>query len=179
MRYQGTSPDEICLVAGAKQQGFVYLGRTSNAKVLNISNEEKEFEEVIMFEFDNDRKKMSVIIKDGEVYKLYTKGADNKMLDIMSNTIQNPAIRFIRNRLDEYSKKGLRTLCMGVRVLSHAEIASIQKQREEMNNPGVNKAEALSRRQLTKKNLSIRWRGICSSWECQPWKTNCKTGCLR
>jgi magnesium-transporting ATPase (P-type) len=30
-----------------------------------------------LFEFDSDRKRMSIIVRDGNVIKLYIKGADN------------------------------------------------------------------------------------------------------
>ena len=124
--YTGTSPDEICLVSAARQFGFVFLGVTSKTSVLNIMGQEREFEVVSFFEFDNKRKMMSVIIKENGVYKLLCKGADSSILGRLAKSDQ-PFLAATTERLNEYSKLGLRTLCMAIRVLSQEEVNTIRQ----------------------------------------------------
>lgn len=140
--YQGTSPDEICLVSGAKQMGSVFLGRTSNSTIMNILDQETEFKLLGVFEFDNSRKMMSVIVKDGPVFKLYSKGADSAILGRLRSGPQ-PFLTTAKAKLSEYSKAGLRTLCMGMRVLSEAEVDRVQKRLLEISVLGANRDKAM------------------------------------
>ena len=49
-----------------------------------------------MFEFDSDRKRMSVIIKDTDgKYKLFIKGADNIIKGRLNNKITQPFLEII------------------------------------------------------------------------------------
>lgn len=132
-RYQGTSPDEICLVSGAKQQGFVFLGSTSHNIVLSINNEEREVELVTFFEFDNKRKMMSVIVKDNGIYKLYCKGADMAILSRLAKDRKQPVLEHTEYNIHEYSKQGLRTLCMAFKILTPEEVSSIKKKLLELS----------------------------------------------
>lgn len=45
--------------------------------MLSIYGKEKSVELLQLFAFDSDRKRMSIIIKDEGIIKLYIKGADN------------------------------------------------------------------------------------------------------
>lgn len=129
--YEGASSDEICLVSAAKQQGFVFLGSTSNSVVLNIGGQEKEYLKIHTFEFDSKRKMMSVIIKDEEGFKLYLKGADSSVL---SRIAPNQSITStVRNKVQAFSREGLRTLVMAMRKLSAEEVESIQKRLETIS----------------------------------------------
>jgi magnesium-transporting ATPase (P-type) len=75
--YVGPSPDEITLVDCAKHMGFIFIGSASSRIDLIIHNERKSVELCKIFEFDSNRKRMSIVIKEDGVYKLYVKGADN------------------------------------------------------------------------------------------------------
>jgi len=44
---------------------------------MNILGREEKVELLHLFEFDSDRKRMSVVIQHNGVIKLYTKGADS------------------------------------------------------------------------------------------------------
>ena len=76
LRYQGPSPDEITLVDTARHLGFVYLGSSSNGISVKWLNEEKKLEMLYLFEFNSDRKRMTVIIRDEGVIKVYCKGKE-------------------------------------------------------------------------------------------------------
>lgn len=127
INYEGPSPDEICLVTAAKQQGYVFLGTTSNSTLVDIKDQKTEFELISLFEFDNKRKMMSVLIKHNNKYKLFAKGADSAILNRLSPKEQ-PFLELVQRKLKDYSKEGLRTLCMGCKILSEEEVI---KMREE------------------------------------------------
>jgi len=61
--------------------GFVFVGSTGNEINLSIKTTEgwknKQVTIIQSFLFDSTRKRMSVLVKDGNVYKMYIKGADN------------------------------------------------------------------------------------------------------
>jgi phospholipid-transporting ATPase len=75
--YQGPFPDEITLVDAAAHLGFKFLGSSASEQTFVILGKKTKVELKFLFEFDSDRKRMSVIIRDDGVYKLLIKGADN------------------------------------------------------------------------------------------------------
>ena len=64
---------------------------------------------------------MSVIIKDGDVYKIYVKGADNVIKDRLAQGEQKYLENAIK-KLEEFSLVGLRTLMQGMAILSEDEV---------------------------------------------------------
>ncbi|CEM07868.1 unnamed protein product [Vitrella brassicaformis CCMP3155] len=80
-----------------------------------------EYEILDVLEFDNDRKRMSVIARgvDGGIM-LLTKGADSSMLTIAA-TGQDLILKHIRAQLSLFAQKGLRTLVMGQREIPETE----------------------------------------------------------
>jgi magnesium-transporting ATPase (P-type) len=70
---------------------------------------------------------MSVIVKNGDDYKLYVKGADNIIFARLDETIDQPFKKGILFKLDDLAKLGLRTLCMAVKDISASEYEEISK----------------------------------------------------
>ncbi len=62
-RYQGPSPDEIALVDAARRMNFVFKGMNMKNMQLDVNYEPVEVELLNSFEFNSDRKRMSVIIR--------------------------------------------------------------------------------------------------------------------
>jgi phospholipid-transporting ATPase len=119
--YQSSSPDEIALLLGAAQMGYIFSKRSSSStEFINIQNKPEIYELILEIPFDSDRKRMSVIVKpknggDDEYY-VYSKGADAKMMDIM---VLTPAVKQkINQHLDIFAKMGLRTLVMAKKPIS-------------------------------------------------------------
>jgi magnesium-transporting ATPase (P-type) len=75
--YQGPSPDEIALVDAAKMMGFEFVKSTKQETTIKIRGELKTVQLLEVFPFNSDRKRMSIVIKEKGVLKLYTKGADS------------------------------------------------------------------------------------------------------
>jgi magnesium-transporting ATPase (P-type) len=76
--YNSSSPDESALVNGANFLGCQFLDRNEeNIIKIKFKNRIYNFKLLYLFEFNSDRKRMSVIIKDEyNRIKLITKGAD-------------------------------------------------------------------------------------------------------
>ena len=88
--YQASSPDELALVQGASSVGIIFKSRAHSIFTLQNMNtvpyQEETFRVLAEFPFDSIRKCMSVLLQDefSQRFYLYTKGADNVMLDKIS-----------------------------------------------------------------------------------------------
>jgi len=88
--YQAQSPDENALVSPARTFGFVFDNRTQSSITVRLPDKEETYDLLNILDFNNDRKRMSVIIKREGKIVLYCKGADSKIkerLDASENEI--------------------------------------------------------------------------------------------
>jgi len=76
LTYQAQSPDEAALVSAARNFGFVFKSRTPKSITVEILGEEKIYEVLNILDFNNVRKRMSVICRVDGRCVLYCKGAD-------------------------------------------------------------------------------------------------------
>lgn len=104
--------------------GFKFLRVAKNKIELEINNMPKSLELLQIFEFNSDRKRMSIIIKDGFQYKLYVKGADNVIKARLHHNVEQPYLNKIEEKLDIFSKMGLRTLLIAWKELSYEEYSN-------------------------------------------------------
>lgn len=80
-----------------------------------------------VFEFDSERKCQSIVVKDGEEYKLYIKGADSSIIPNLKQTIDQPYLPHLEENLHNFSLLGYRTLVFGTRYLTYKEFISYEK----------------------------------------------------
>jgi phospholipid-translocating P-type ATPase (flippase) len=127
--YQGQSPDEITLVDAAKRLGYEYTKSTSVYKTVKIFGMPTKIKALKFFEFNSDRKRASIILRDPETntIKLLTKGADSIIIDRLSKTKPQPYLELTKKHLTKFSTVGLRTLCMAERVLTEEEYAELDQ----------------------------------------------------
>ncbi|KAJ8484569.1 hypothetical protein OPV22_017054 [Ensete ventricosum] len=120
--YQGDSPDEQALVYAAAAYGFVLIQRTSAHITIDVLGQRQRFEVLGLHAFDSDRKRMSAVIccPDKSV-KLFVKGADSVMFNILDGSFDLEIVRATEMQLHAYSSLGLRTLVIGMRDLSGRE----------------------------------------------------------
>ncbi|CAD8148969.1 unnamed protein product [Paramecium pentaurelia] len=130
INYQGPSPDEITLVDAAMNLGYRFEGQSANEQEFTIRGKQKKVELLSQFEFDSNRKRMSVIIKDNGIYKLYIKGADSIIKARLKP--DQPFLEFIQNKLSEFSTIGLRTLLMAMKILSEQEYLAFERQKDAL-----------------------------------------------
>ena len=77
--YRGPSPDEVQLVEFAKDVGFEFLGHSNKHFSVCVNGSQKSYEVLKLIEFNSDRKRMSLLVRDPEdgLIKMYIKGADS------------------------------------------------------------------------------------------------------
>ena len=131
--YKAESPDEQALVETAANSGYLFASRNRNTlKVQKPDGSEEEFEMLNVLEFSSARKRMSVIVrrKSDNKILMYSKGAD---AIIFARTRKDQVS--LRNEtdsaLDEFARKGLRTLCLANKELSETEYTRWAKRYHE------------------------------------------------
>ncbi len=105
-------PTEIALLVSAKKAGF-----------------DEKFERVFEIPFSSERKMMSVVVKVGKNYMLYTKGAPEVILE--RTTEGKEERQQIQKIVDDMNSRALRTLAFACRPLS---IKDFEKLKEK---PGI------------------------------------------
>ena len=157
---QSESPDEDALVAAAGDLGWMFVGRRPGVIIVQKSSvtgkEEKsgttgsrsvrgtvavgiEYELLATIPFDNDRKRMSVVIRrlsDRKVI-VYCKGADNIILERSTNFIgsdgsdgnddDEESKEKLLSDLTSFASAGLRTLVFARRELNVKEFFAFQE----------------------------------------------------
>lgn len=142
--YSGLSPDDIELTKAAKCLGCeLKKSYNTNEKIVNVAGIEKRFQILNTIEFNSDRKKSSIIVKENDQIKLYIKGADSMMYPILSKENRPEFIEQASRYIDLFSKKGYRTLLVGMKVLDQKEYDDWNEIFKSANLNLINKAENL------------------------------------
>lgn len=77
LEYQAQSPDEAALVSAARNFGFVFKERSPNSITIEVMGTKEVYELLCILDFNNVRKRMSVVLRKEGKLTLYCKGADN------------------------------------------------------------------------------------------------------
>ncbi|XP_034131764.1 probable phospholipid-transporting ATPase IM isoform X7 [Drosophila guanche] len=117
LEYQAQSPDEAALVAAARNFGFVFRSRTPNSITIEVMGRLEEYELLNILDFNNVRKRMSVILRRGDSVVLYCKGADNVIYDRLHGGQEDLKAR-TQDHLNKFAGEGLRTLVLAERRLT-------------------------------------------------------------
>jgi phospholipid-transporting ATPase len=130
--YTGPSPDDIELVKCCKDQGFEFIKtEDSNYRRLKFqakTNGEIElktivYEKLYINEFTSDRKRMSIMVVDGDLIKMYIKGADSEIEKRLAKHGNNENfISQAKNYIKYFSSMGYRTLMIGMKIISKEEM---------------------------------------------------------
>jgi len=130
LSYSGMSPDEVSLVQAAHDCGISFFsrvrkhaGNTSEVVLKGPGQVERKFTILHELAFTSDRKRMSVIVRHKGNIWCITKGADS----VMEGLLNSPFDQGAAADLSTFSKQGLRTLIVGMRVVEQTEF-------EEWNN---------------------------------------------
>ncbi|XP_065363249.1 phospholipid-transporting ATPase ID isoform X2 [Calliphora vicina] len=117
LEYQAQSPDESALVSAARNFGFVFRSRTPNSITIEVMGRTEEYELLHILDFNNVRKRMSVVLRRGDKIFLYCKGADNVIYDRLSSSQHDIKAR-TQDHLNKFAGEGLRTLVLAERHLT-------------------------------------------------------------
>ncbi|KFV07826.1 putative phospholipid-transporting ATPase VD, partial [Tauraco erythrolophus] len=133
--YEAESPDEAALVHAARAYKCILQSRTPDQVTVDFAGlGSLTFQLLHILPFDSVRKRMSVVVRHPVSNKVvvYTKGADSVMMDLLrtasegtsnSETEQKKIKERTQKHLDDYARRGLRTLCIAKKVMSDAEYA--------------------------------------------------------
>ena len=111
--------------------------------IIKYHDKTYKFKLLHIFEFNSDRKRMSVIIKDEkENIKLICKGADSVLFKL-SSTNSYSFKKKITEYLEYFGNKGLRTLIIAERNLSNEEYKVLSKSLYKAYTSTNNKKELL------------------------------------
>ncbi|KAK9720781.1 hypothetical protein K7432_003913 [Basidiobolus ranarum] len=133
LKYRAESPDENALVSAAKDLGFTFLSRNKDSITIDVLGEEVTFQLLQVLEFNSTRKRMSVIIRRPKPWNdvvLFCKGADNIIFERLAND-QEEMISATSDHIDEYSNEGLRTLCLGYRILTEEQYSQWEERYQQ------------------------------------------------
>lgn len=124
--YKAQSQDEEALVSAAAQLKVVLVSRTTRFLCINLLGDMLEYEVLDTLEFTSDRKRMSVVLREGHTGKLMllTKGADEVIFPSLHNGQQ---VKRIAEAVDNFAQTGLRTMCLAWRDLEENEYKSWSK----------------------------------------------------
>lgn len=120
--YNAQSPDEAALVSAAKNFGYVFKSRTPFATTVHklSTGEEESYEVLNLLDFNNERKRMSIIVKYNDQITLYCKGADSVVFERLGSG-NEALVKTTHEHLADYAKEGLRTLLLAKKDLTLEE----------------------------------------------------------
>lgn len=131
--YEAESPDEAALVHAARAYRCALQSRTPEQVTVDLAAlGPLTFQLLHVLPFDSVRKRMSVVVRHPLSHRVvvYTKGADSVIMELLSAASPDGAglakeQMMIREKtqkhLDDYAKRGLRTLCIAKKVMSDTE----------------------------------------------------------
>ena len=150
--YIGMSPDNLELVKSASLQGFKFDVSENNTQFLlsyiypeNDSKikEQQRFEKLRQIEFSSDRKRESVIVKEGSLYKLYIKGADSIIEERLDESTPKEVLEKSRYFVNLFSSQGYRTLYIAMKVFKEEEWEDFASELEQAEMDTLHKKEKL------------------------------------
>ena len=107
-------------MSAARNFGFVFTERSSRTITIQALGTQETHELLCILDFNNVRKRMSVIVKHEGRIRLYSKGADNVIFERLAANQEEKKAR-TQEHLDKFATEGLRTLVLGVRELSQEQ----------------------------------------------------------
>ncbi|XP_044589030.1 phospholipid-transporting ATPase ID isoform X2 [Cotesia glomerata] len=119
IEYQAQSPDEAALVSAARNFGFVFRERSPNSITIEVMGKREIYELLCILDFNNVRKRMSVILRRNGHLRLYCKGADNVIYERLKEGSEEIMMK-TQEHLNKFAGEGLRTLCLSVKDLEES-----------------------------------------------------------
>ncbi|XP_015596375.1 phospholipid-transporting ATPase ID isoform X2 [Cephus cinctus] len=130
LEYQAQSPDEAALVSAARNFGFVFKERSPNSITIEVMGKREVYELLCILDFNNVRKRMSVILRREGQLRLYCKGADNVIYERLKKGSEDIKAK-TQEHLNKFAGEGLRTLCLSVRDLDESFFNNWKQRHQE------------------------------------------------
>ena len=147
--FQGESPDEITLVNAAYEFGFCFISRENEIISIKIHDQngnvkENKFKILQKFDFTSERQCSSIIVEDLTSHKiiLYIKGSDKKIFNNLDNHSKKNLYPKTNDHLKSFAKKGLRTLCYGIKIISNNDYKKWEEEYSEAKDKSIGNKES-------------------------------------
>ncbi|KAF9764523.1 Phospholipid-transporting ATPase tat-1 [Nosema granulosis] len=124
--YEGVSQDEISILEGFRLNGIRLLEREEKFVILDVYGERVVVDIELTLDFTSSRQRMSMVVKIGDVYYLFTKGSDSKLLGKKHIKMPESQSTILYKLIEENSK--YRTLIVGYKEMDN-ETVRIFKER--------------------------------------------------
>ncbi|CAF1398670.1 unnamed protein product [Adineta steineri] len=141
--YQAQSPDENALVTAARTFGFVFDNRNQSSITVRLQDKEETYDLLNILDFNNDRKRMSIIIKKEGKIVLYCKGADSKIKERLDAS-EKEIMAETDEHLNKFASDGLRTLLLAWKDLDEGEYNKWAESLDKANTSMENRDEKVS-----------------------------------
>ncbi|XP_075415078.1 phospholipid-transporting ATPase FetA-like [Tenrec ecaudatus] len=129
--YQAQSPDEGALVTAARSFGYVFRSRTSETILVVEMGQVKVYKLLAILDFNNIRKRMSVIVRTPENrVMLFCKGADTVLYQLLHPSCSS-LTETTMDHLDDFASEGLRTLVVAYREIDYATFGEWSRKHSE------------------------------------------------
>lgn len=149
-KYQASSPDEFSLIKFCARVGVVFEGDAKDPldsgymlRCVSYKDTMYKYQLLNVLEFDADRKRMSVIVRDLQDNRimLLAKGAESSIFKICTSGDLDVADADIKS----YAHNGWRTLAIAFKYMSESEYAQVDSMIKAAYNDIVHRKEELSR----------------------------------
>lgn len=131
--YSTIHPDELASVDLAKKLGAELLESGVFFKRVNLFGIEEHFEIVKNIRYNSLRKRSTIIVKHGDLIKLYCKGVPEVIYGIQDSAQDERFNDASAALLDAANNRGFRTLSFGMRIVSEAELKEFNSKLEKAN----------------------------------------------
>uniref|UniRef100_A0A3B4AST8 Phospholipid-transporting ATPase n=1 Tax=Periophthalmus magnuspinnatus TaxID=409849 RepID=A0A3B4AST8_9GOBI len=140
--YQAQSPDEGALVTAARNFGFVFRSRTPESVSIVEMGQPRTYDLLAILDFNNVRKRMSVIRSPEGKLSLYCKGADTIIYERLHQSCSK-LMDVTTEHLNEFAGEGLRTLALAYKDLDEEYLSEWQQRHHEASTALENREEKL------------------------------------
>ncbi|XP_042562980.1 phospholipid-transporting ATPase ID-like [Clupea harengus] len=145
LHYQAQSPDEGALVTAARNFGFVFRSRTPETVTIVEMGVQRVYQLLAILDFDNVRKRMSVIVRSPEgKLCLYCKGADTILYERLHQSCKK-LMDVTTEHLNEFAGEGLRTLALAYKDLDEAYFTEWKQRHHEASTALEDREERLDK----------------------------------
>ncbi|CAL8087177.1 unnamed protein product [Orchesella dallaii] len=117
LEYQAQSPDENALVSAARNFEFVFKERAPDSITITVLGKEEVYDLLCILDFNNVRKRMSVVVQREGKIMLLCKGADSIIFERLRSDSEDLKTK-TQEHLNKYAGEGLRTLVLAVKELT-------------------------------------------------------------
>lgn len=145
--YFSLYPDEVASVDLAKKLGVELLEAGSFFKRVNFLGKLEYFEIVKNIRYNSLRRRSTILVKQGELLKLYCKGIPEVIYQIQDHSQDERFNEASGGLLGAANDRGLRSICYGMRIVTETELKEFNARLEKASkmDEGPDKEAVISR----------------------------------